>query len=146
MGNLYSKVWSSKKKNSKLYMKPLPNDASVLNAVEDIQTITPEQVEQQFEDVCCASHKVLYSLTYNPCGQLSMRIRQCLDENVLQMSKCFAEMDEYRKCVSDMMAQKLAGVVIDKQDGDKFNESDLDVETKNRPSGRKQENDSSSCA
>lgn len=79
-----------------------------------------------------------------------MRIKQCLDENVQQMSKCFAEMDEYRKCVSDMMSQKLADVVSDfeehKEDDDKFNESDLDVETENEHSERKQESDPSSCA
>lgn len=79
-----------------------------------------------------------------------MRIKQCLDENVQQMSKCFAEMDEYRKCVDDMMARKLAGIVIDfekhKEDDDGFNGSDLDVETENEHRERKQKNDPSSCA
>uniref|UniRef100_A0A034WPR6 Uncharacterized protein n=1 Tax=Bactrocera dorsalis TaxID=27457 RepID=A0A034WPR6_BACDO len=147
MGNLYSKVWPSKKKDSSFYLKPLTKDASVLKAVEDIQNLTPEQVEQQFENVCRASHKVLHSLTHNPCRQFSMRIKQCLDENVLQMSKCFGEMDEYRKCVSAMMSQKLAGVIdFEEQKEDRINESNLDVETENERSERKQESDPSSCA
>uniref|UniRef100_A0A0K8U6R3 Uncharacterized protein n=1 Tax=Bactrocera latifrons TaxID=174628 RepID=A0A0K8U6R3_BACLA len=149
MGNLYSKVSPSKKKDSSFYLKPLTKDASVLKAVEDIQNLTPEQVEQQFENVCRASHKVLHGLTHNPCGQFSMRIKQCLDENVQQISKCFGEMNEYRKCVSDMMSQKLAGVIDfeeQKEDDDRINESNLDVETENEQSERKLESDPSNCA
>ncbi|XP_017485687.1 PREDICTED: uncharacterized protein LOC108374221 [Rhagoletis zephyria] len=113
MGNFYSQVWPSKRKEPKLYVTPTPKKATVLKAVEDIQKVTPEQMEEQFENIFRASHKQLRTMTHNPCGQLSIRIKQCLDENVQQMSKCFAVMDEYRICVSNMMAEKLEDVVTD---------------------------------
>ncbi|XP_053952405.1 uncharacterized protein LOC128859399 [Anastrepha ludens] len=128
MGNLYSTVWPSKKE-SKLYVTATAKKHTVLTAVDDIQKLTPEQMVEQFENVCRASQRVLRSLTHNPCGQLSLCIKQCLDENFQQMSKCFAVMDDYRACVNKMMSEKLADVVIDfeKYAEDERNGSSYDI-------------------
>ncbi|XP_067637276.1 uncharacterized protein [Eurosta solidaginis] len=131
MGNLYSKVWSSKEKEPKVYITPLSKKGTVYTAVEDIQKLTTEQMEEQFENICRASHKMLQSLTHNPCGELSLRIKQCLDENVQQMSKCFAVMDDYRACVNNMMAEKLADVVSDLREPGESGANEYDIMREN---------------
>ncbi|XP_004518902.1 uncharacterized protein LOC101457532 [Ceratitis capitata] len=147
MGNLYTKVWSNKKKESKMYVKPVSKE-TVLKAVEDIQNLTPEQVEAQFENVCRESQKELNGLTHNPCGRLSLRIKHCLDENVQQMSKCFAEMDAYKSCVNDMVSKKIARVIgsldnIDKEVELEGKQSDRELSRKPPRQGEEGRN---SCA
>ncbi|XP_030382345.1 uncharacterized protein LOC115629886 [Scaptodrosophila lebanonensis] len=73
---------------------------SVLNAIEDIQRLTPENMHQEFDRLLKDAHSHAMSLEANsPCSDAADTLKRCLHQNREHNCKCFSAMESYQSCV-----------------------------------------------